>query len=136
MMKILFAGGIIAATIYVYIKAKQLKEELMADFTELKDAITEMENVGDAVVEMLNGIAMQLDEALADEVDQAEIAALATQVRAQAQEFADAITTHTPVEDVPDEPDVVEVPNDVEDDIPDVPSEGEEDGSGGSVPES
>lgn len=88
-------------------------EQVMADFTELKDEVQQSTAVGAAAVALLNGIADRIDAAIAadDLEDQSEVAQLAAELRAQTQGLAQAVETNTPAAPAaPAEPAPAEAP--------------------------
>lgn len=77
----------------------------MADtvFTELNTEVTALEEVVPSVVAIINGIATQIEAAVAKDnlADSTASAALASRVRAQAKSLADAAVANTPAAEPP-----------------------------------
>lgn len=59
--------------------------------------VAEIETVGDAAIELLQGLKAQLDAAIAGG-DMGAVQELSDRIGAQSQELADAIAANTPVE--------------------------------------
>ena len=102
-----------------FTELKQEIKKMSEALDRLEAQVTAIENRGDATIALLNGIADQLKEHLANNNTQ-KIAELADRLAAQAQDFNTAIERNTtPVPPV--EPPVVEPP--VEEPTPEVSTE-------------
>jgi hypothetical protein len=70
----------------------------MADFSGLQAEVTNLTSVVGSAVALINGIAAQIEAAVAanDAGDNTALASLATDVRAQADSLAEAVVAKTP----------------------------------------
>lgn len=75
----------------------------MADFAELRAEVERIKAVRPSIVAIINGIADKVDAAVKanDAGDNSELAALSSDVRAEADAFAEAAVSNTPAEPAP-----------------------------------
>ena len=75
----------------------------MADFTQLEAEVTNLSTVVDSAVAVINGIAAQVEAAVAanDAGDNSKLATLATDIRGRANALATAVASGTVAEDEP-----------------------------------
>lgn len=75
----------------------------MADFTETETEVAGLRDVVPSVVALLDGIAAQVDAAVAanDAGDNSKLSTLSSDIRAQKQALADAVARNTPAAPTP-----------------------------------